>query len=341
MIGPTPLLDFFKRGEIERDVRMLAAQGTLAPRAYEQLAILILLLEDKDAEIRNTAEATLDKIPLAPLEAFLARSDIPIGMREFFGDRGVFPAEIPSLEIDDPLIDTGPEFEERLALEVKAALAAAAEPQPATEPAKTIEAAASAGRIAVTAPDASHEAVSSTEPAALKEPAASTEPVPEQPAAPATVEGKAAEAEPDEAENLDRTGAAEQLAKMTFPERLKAAVKGTREMRAILIRDPNKMISSSVLSSPKVSESEVSSFAKMQNVSEDVLRIIANNRAWTKNYTVVLALTKNPKTPLAMSLNFMARLSIKDIALLAVDRNIPEALRIAARKKAASNRGGD
>ncbi len=61
---------------------------------------------------------------------------------------------------------------------------------------------------------------------------------------------------------------------MNFPQRLKAAMKGTREMRAILIRDPNKMICASVLSSPKVSEPEVESFARMPNVSEDVLRII-------------------------------------------------------------------
>ena len=84
MIGPTPLLDFFKRGEVARDVRMEAAQGTLAPRAYEQLAILILLVEDPDAEIRTTAEDTLSKIPEDALKTFLARSTYPtrsIGLR--------------------------------------------------------------------------------------------------------------------------------------------------------------------------------------------------------------------------------------------------------------------
>jgi hypothetical protein len=49
----TPLFDFFKRGEAARDVKLLAAQGTLAPRAHEQLAILILLLDDPDPEIRS------------------------------------------------------------------------------------------------------------------------------------------------------------------------------------------------------------------------------------------------------------------------------------------------
>ena len=82
-------------------------------------------------------------------------------------------------------------------------------------------------------------------------------------------------------------------------------MKGTREQRAILIRDPNKMICASVLSSPKVSMPEVESFARMQNVSEDVLRIIGSNRAWLKSYGVILALTKNPKTPLALSMGLM------------------------------------
>jgi hypothetical protein len=55
---------------------------------------------------------------------------------------------------------------------------------------------------------------------------------------------------------------------------------------------------------------------------------------------VILGLTKNPKTPLAMSLNFMARLSARDLTQLAVDRNVPEALRIAARKRVAANTSG-
>src|SRR5438132_1095446 len=100
MIAPTPLLDFFKRGEVARDVRLLAAQGALAPRAQEQLAILVLLLDDPDREIRQRAGDTIDRIPLDALRSFLARSDVPIGLREFFGDRGVFPAEILPIEAD-------------------------------------------------------------------------------------------------------------------------------------------------------------------------------------------------------------------------------------------------
>jgi hypothetical protein len=257
MSGPTPLLDFFRRGEVARDVKMMAAQGVLAPRAHEQLAILVLLLEDADQEIRTVADATLSRIPIEALQAFLARSDVTVDLREFFGDRGVFPAQIPAIQVDEPLIDTaGPEFD---------------------------------------------------------------------------VADDAAE---------DPQSVQQRVANMGFVERLKAAVKGTREMRAILIRDPNKMISAAVLSSPKVTEQEAAGYARMASLSEDVLRAIGSNRAWLKNYGVVLGLTKNPKTPLAMSLNLMSRLQDRDVATLSVDRNVPEALRLAARKKVAASLSG-
>src|SRR5262249_51641572 len=162
------------------------------------------------------------------------------------------------------------------------------------------------------------------------------------------VEGDAsAEAASAETDDLDlgdedetKESATQRVAKMRFPEKLKAAVKGSREMRSILIRDPNKMISAAVLSSPKLTENEIAAFARMASLSDEVLRIIGQNRAWTKSYKVILGLTKNPKTPLAMALNFLGRLNSSDLKGLSVDRNVPEGLRIAARKKVVGNAGG-
>src|SRR5205823_14754974 len=59
----------------------------------------------------------------------------------------------------------------------------------------------------------------------------------------------------------------QRLAKMGFSERLKAAVKGSREMRAMLIRDPNKMISAAVLSSPKLTGPEIEAYSRMASLS--------------------------------------------------------------------------
>ena len=78
MVGlSTPLLDFFRRGEVARDIRLLAAKGGLAPRPLEQLGLLILLAGDQDPEIARTAEETLQAIPRESLAGFLARSDVP------------------------------------------------------------------------------------------------------------------------------------------------------------------------------------------------------------------------------------------------------------------------
>jgi hypothetical protein len=128
------------------------------------------------------------------------------------------------------------------------------------------------------------------------------------------------------------------LANLSIGKRLKLAMKGTREQRAQLIRDSNKIVATAVLSSPKLTEAEVEAFCKMGNVSEDVLRIIATNRAWTKNYTIVLCLTRNPKTPPALSMQMMNRLTEKDVKMLTVDRNVPEALRLAARRMIVKSR---
>jgi hypothetical protein len=255
--GPAPLLEFFKKGEVPRDVRLLAAQGGLATRAHEQLAILIHLLDDQDPEIRGLADATLKRIPIGVLQKFLGRSDVPAGLRDFFAARGV-AADPAGEAADDPLVEAPEE----------------------------------AGDL---------EAVD---------------------------------------EDEDRETASQRIAKMGFTARLKAAVKGSREMRSILIRDPNKMIAAAVLSSPKLSEPEIESISRMTNVSDEVLRIIGNNRAWTKNYGVILGLVKNPKTPLMMSMNMMARLNDRDLAQLSVDRNVPEPLRVAARKKVVANTSG-
>jgi len=52
-----------------------------------------------------------------------------------------------------------------------------------------------------------------------------------------------------------------------------------------------------------------------------------------KNYNVVAALTRNPKTPVAISMNLLSRLTDKDLRTLSTDRNVPDVLRVTARKK--------
>jgi hypothetical protein len=209
-----PLLDLFRKGGVDRDIRLLAAQGVLGLRRFEQIGVCELLAGDDDPAIAEAATALLRSLNSETTDA-----------------------------------------------------------------------------------------------------------------------AKSADASPSEDEPDDDRTALQRIAAMSPAQRLARAMKGTREERAILVRDPNRIVAVAVLSSPKISEAEVESIAKMANVSEDILRIIGHTRVWLKKYSIVSALAKNSKTPLGVSLTLLPRLLEREVKALSTDRNIPETLRVAARKR--------
>jgi hypothetical protein len=123
-----------------------------------------------------------------------------------------------------------------------------------------------------------------------------------------------------------------QLLRMNPPQRLRAAMRGGREARQILIRDTNRIVASAVLRNPRLTEEEVLMIAGAKSVSEDVLRQVGTNRAWMGSYHVASNLIRNPKTPLGISMNHLARLTTKDLLGVVRDRNVSEMIRRFARK---------
>ncbi len=124
----------------------------------------------------------------------------------------------------------------------------------------------------------------------------------------------------------------QKLARMTVDRRIKAAFNGGREERMILIRDGSRMVQNAVLASPRLSESEVESFAAAKNVQENVLREIARNRKFIKSYIVVRNLVANPKCPLDISLTLVKNLTITDLKHLQTNKNVPDTVRKVATK---------
>lgn len=136
-----------------------------------------------------------------------------------------------------------------------------------------------------------------------------------------------------------RLSTMQKLASLSVGERIKVAMLGSKEERSILIRDGSKLVAGAVLASPKVSEQEVETFATMKNVRENVLRDIARNHRFLKNYVVVKNLCNNPRTPLDLSLSLMKNLLTSDLKSLAMNKNVPETLRKMA-DKLFKTRGG-
>jgi hypothetical protein len=131
---------------------------------------------------------------------------------------------------------------------------------------------------------------------------------------------------PEETE-ARQTEIVKRISSMPVREKIRYALFGTREIRSMLIRDSNKEVAKTVLRSPKITDNEIEAIAAMRGVAEDILREIGQSRAWTKSYTVVQNLVKNPKTPPNISQNLLFRLRAQDLMLLTRDRSVSDAVR--------------
>jgi hypothetical protein len=136
----------------------------------------------------------------------------------------------------------------------------------------------------------------------------------------------------EERQQTEKVSAVQKIYRLNTAEKLITALKGSREERAILIRDPNRLVSMGVLGSPRITEAEIESFSAMKNISDQVLREIGHHREWTKRYTVINNLVRNPRTPIGIALGLVPRLNPRDIKGIAVDRNVPEPVRKQAQK---------
>jgi hypothetical protein len=124
----------------------------------------------------------------------------------------------------------------------------------------------------------------------------------------------------------------QRIQSMTVAERIKLALRGNREARMHLLRDPNRLIRRFVLQNPRLGDEELIAIAKNRSADDELLRIIAANREWSKNYQIRIALVTNPKTPIALALRFISSLGDRDIRALAKSKNVPNAVAAAAKR---------
>jgi TusA-related sulfurtransferase len=124
----------------------------------------------------------------------------------------------------------------------------------------------------------------------------------------------------------------QRIQKLKIGERIQLALKGSREIRSILLRDSSKEVAMTVLDNPKITENEIEIIAKQRTTPDDIIRKITKKREWLKNYAIMHALVRNPKTPLATALKLVYNIKIKDLELIEKDKNISGAIRAAAKK---------
>ena len=153
--------------------------------------------------------------------------------------------------------------------------------------------------------------------------------------------GAADHSEPEE-EDGSQKQAMFRIMDMTTAEKVKLAFLGSAEERVILLRDSNRVVASSVLKSPRVSDKDAEVYANMRSLSEELIVMISNKRDWMRNYQVMLGVVRHPKSPPRITMNLMPLVKDRELKLLSKDRNLPETTRQQVRRtfQARSRRKG-
>jgi hypothetical protein len=126
-----------------------------------------------------------------------------------------------------------------------------------------------------------------------------------------------------------------QLADASITERIRRAMLGNSTERLLLVRDSNRLVAEAAAKSPRMTENDAARIAASRSVSDEVLRIIANNRELTRSYQVKLNLVSNPLTPFTFSSRLVPHLRDGDVRTLAKSKNVPGAVQKVARNQLA------
>lgn len=344
----SPLVEQFKKGGVSRDVRLTAASGALPLTPSDQAELLYLLTRDQDDEVRTMAESSLLEVGEDDLVAVLKDRGTPPQVLHFFGVRTRSPdvqqvivrnqstENQTILKMVPGLDGSNLEFlvinQTRMLKLLPIIKALEDHPDLSADQRRRLD-------------ELKHD-FKLDQPEAQEPPP----PVPEEPSLvnyeegpPEVDETPTSKSVEEVMESVVQDAATEEeqetlvntfgrIVKMSPAEKMIEALKGNRESRMLLIRDRNRVVYNAVLSSPKITDSEIEAIASMRNISPEVLRNLGGKREWTKRYTIAHELVKNPLTPIAVSMGLMNRLAPRDLKKLTRDRNVPEMIRRHATK---------
>jgi hypothetical protein len=338
---PQDLVSLLRSGEAPREIKLFAARGLLPLDRDERMRALLAVAADPDAEVLETARATLLETPPDELAHFLSNSD-PTGVEidtitRHSEDPFVVERVIRHKNVADETLEalartvTGAPQEALIVNQVRLLRMPALIDALFENPGLTTD-----GRRRLN--EVREEFFEKEE---RRE--AERERVEEEARQAAEAEVLAAAAEGEEAaaeeaagevadESINLGAAYRRIAVMTVGEKIDLAYKGSKDERRILIGDTNKLVGLAVLKSRGVTLGEIEFFCSMRQLDDEIFRKIAANREWLRKPSVVLALAKNPGAPLSVTLPLIKRLPLRELRSLTRDPNLPEAIRITARK---------
>jgi hypothetical protein len=342
-----PLVDQFRKGGVPKDLRLMAAQGALPLKPEDLLELWTDLVHDSDPAIQEAASKSISTFAVAEFLPVLKSRETPPAilawavthrpeqeLREValqntsLADETIesLAATLPSSLAELVVIN-----QQRLLRRTTLLEAVETNPNLSNDQRRRLRELRETFKIGVV------EAPSSPPPPA---------PAPEPPRPPepelAEVSLDAPEMSEDEAmvrflseeerQSSEKVSAVQKIYRLNTAEKMIMALKGSREERTILVRDPNRLVAAAVIGSPRLTDPEIEAFSAMKNISDEILRKIGTHKEWMKRYSIVSNLVRNPRTPVGISMGLVSRLTPRDLKHVSTDRNVPEAIRKTALK---------
>lgn len=337
----SPQAEKYARPDAPREVRLLAARGALPLPPVELATVLFALMHDPDAEVKARARDSLEALPDAVCDPVLVGPVHPAILSHLaraFRDRGdraerialnpatddatlAFLASLPHKRVVDVVSNN----QERMLRAPEIVEALGSNPLTGRSVIERI-----LGFMATDgsgAPLAANGSISDAQAeAALRA---------------VLGEDLGAFARELVVESGEATGRAltkesanlfAMIQKMTVYQKIKLARLGNREARGLLVRDRNKVVAVAAITSPKITENEIVAIAQSRNVSDEVLRLVAQNRQWTRSYQVRQSLAANPKTPQPLAIGFVSQLQDADLLALMKSKDVPSVISTHARR---------
>ena len=288
-----------REGKAPLSLRLAVARGELPLKKLEFLQMLFLLRDDPDKEVQSSLRATIEAIEGGELARLIQRTNLSSDLLDFLSHYSLSKPEVlETVVLDSATSDKTMEFlaDKMGPKELELILA---------DQLRLRQHPSILDRIK------HNPLLSSEERKRLLQ------------MGQASIQSQAIKDKKEE----KRLTVLQKIARLTVGQKVILALKGTREERVILARDPNRGVATMVLKSPKLGDQEAESIANMRNVCEEVLRGIAENREWKGKYPIVHNLVKNPKTPLGVAVDLVYKINNIDLNKLKNNLDVSEAVR--------------
>jgi len=335
----------YARQDAPRETRLMAARGALPLPAIELATVLFALTYDPDAEVKSTARDSLENLPATITDAVLSGPSHP-ALLSFFAQCPTCGAEQLEKIALNPATDDAtiaklaasphkkvveiisnnqermlraPEIVDALGsnpLTGRAVIERILNFIGASDIAEDLDGRRDDSTITDEEAEAALRAVLGDEMGAYVKQLVKENP----------------DLTEDQIKEIQGGNLYQMVQQMSVFQKIQIGRMGNKEARSLLVRDRNKLVAIAVATSPKITESEILAIAQSRNVCDEVYRVIAMSREWTRSYQIKQALATNPKCPQSMAMKFVNYLQDKDLRVLMRSRDVPRVISTHARR---------